>query len=352
MTQRDSSQRTAELFLDTLFATTPLLFVQEFLRDHKRKHKGIRIGSTVREARAALLLALQSEILTIDGLDEWLRNVEGWGKQHLYLARVRKRSLSHPHLLNDATLKRFLLKKALLADSDSPEGIPKHALTDISVDDELARLTWRVHGADWERREELDEERVLEDGVYQFRAYRRLLRRSASRVLIRKTDGVVLLLLDIPLGPDHDELLTRLRDAALAVLAPLSLDAVDLGPIVETLDSNALAGFGPRARRDLDMGVEPTLARYRTEGARVEFKSTRESTGYARSDAVRHVRRAMEVRQFVGEAGKFRLTFESDERRHDMVVSFHVAEHRAYLFSRMDEREVLTLTDSLLTLRR
>ena len=67
------------------------------------------------------------------------------------------------------------------------------------------------------------------------------------------------------------------------------------------------------------------------------------------SGPVRHVRRAMEVVRFEGETGRFRLSFTgSDRREHSMVISLHADEGRIFLFSRMEETEVLTLVDQLL----
>jgi hypothetical protein len=326
------------------------MFVQEFLRVQKRKDKRVRIGSTIREVRGNLREAILAKTVAPGSLEIWLNNIEGWGKQHLYLTRLPKRSLSQPHLLNKTSLTTFLRKRDFWKEHEGAEaGASVRALTDVAVDDELARITWRVHGSDWERREELDEVRELDDGEYEFRAYRRLLKRSASRVLIRKTDGVVLLLIDVPLGDDHVKLKAQIDEVTNKVVAPLTREVVGIGAIVSALDSGAVEGFGPKPKRKLDIGVAPTQARYRAEGARVEFTSTRESAGYTDSDPVRRMRKAMQIEKFVSEAGKFRLKFEGKERReHDMVVSFSATDNRAYLYSRMDEDEVLSLVDHLL----
>jgi hypothetical protein len=59
----------------------------------------------------------------------------------------------------------------------------------------------------------------------------------------------------------------------------------------------------------------------------------------------------LQVENFVGEAGKFRLTFEDEnEKPHAMIVSFHAPENRIYLFSQMSEEEVLTLVDQLIVI--
>jgi hypothetical protein len=341
-----------DALLDHLFRSTPLFFVRDFLRQQKRSVQRIRIGVTTKEVRANLRDAVLLQAIGISDLQRWIEGVEGWGKQHLYISRVGRRALTHAQLLNTSSLRTFLAKRRLLGEDAPPEAEPSaHAIGAVHVDDERVAITWRSHSIDHERREELDEHRELEDGEYEFRAFRQVPRRTASRLIVRKTDGIVLILIDIPLGDDHDAAKKRIDDACSLILAPLVTAAVPLDPMVRALDQDAVAAFGPRRRRGLDIEVSPTQARYRTDGARVEFKSTRESAGYVSSSAARVVRQALQVSRFVGEAGKFHLRFQSPDRQdHAMVVSFNATEGRMFLFSRMDETEVLRLVDQLIAL--
>jgi hypothetical protein len=340
-----------DALLAEIFASTPLLFIKEFLRDHRKTAKQIRIGGTREEVRSNFRDAILSKRIGYADARRWLREVEGWGKQHLYLARLPKRSLTHAHLLSNAALTAFLKRKRLWAEPVPNEEPAAHSLSEISVDDEAARITWRSHAIEAERHEEMDYTESRDDGEYEFRAFRRIPRRAASRIIVRKTDGVVAELVDLPLGDEHQRIRTQMSEAARAILAPLTLQTIHLSAIVSALDEGAVKGSGPRPKRSLNLGVSPTQARYRTDGAKVEFKSTRESAGYTDSDAVRHVRRAMHVASFLGEAGKFRLTFESHDRQpHDMIVSLNASDNRIYLYSRMSEEEVLSLVDQLISL--
>lgn len=336
--------------LNEIFASTPLLFLREFLRTEKARTPRVRIGVTAKEVRANLREAVLSRAVGLDEVETWFRTVEGWGHQHLYLRLANRRSLNLKHLLSTAALTTFMESKGRLANQDAPaEPRSAHALTGILVDDELARLTWTSHTIDLERHEELDEVRELPDGEYEFRAHRHVPRRSHCRSLVRKTDGVILILIDLPLGDEHSSMLSTVEDVTSNALAPLPIQPVQLSPIVSALDQGAVARFGPRATRDLELGVAPTQARYRTDGAQVEFKSTRESAGYTDSTSVRRVRRAMQVEQFQGESGKFRLTFEGAHRQpHAMIVSLNAYDNRIFLYSRMAESEVLGLVDQLL----
>jgi hypothetical protein len=341
-----------DLMIDRVFGSTPLLFVKDFLRQHRRASPHVRIGTTIKEVRSNLRDALLSQAIGPAQLEQWLDAVEGWGKQHLYLGRVAKRSLTHAHLLNLNGLRSFLTRRGFATAARDAAAEPSaHVISDLTVDDERATITWRSHSIGYERREELDEVRELDDGQYEFRAHRQMPRRSASRFIIRKTDGITLTLIDIPLGQDHNAAKQKIDDTAIAVLAPLTSSPIPLGPILRALDQGAVARFGPRQHRSLDIGVAPTQARYRTDGGRIEFKSTRESSGYADSRTMRTVRQAMEITRFEGEAGKFHLRFEGSQRQpHSMVVSLNAVEERMFLFSRMDETEVLRLADQLIAL--
>lgn len=337
--------------LDEVFNSSPLPFIREFLRQQKSSTKAVRIGTSVREVRSNLQEALNAQLISPDTVRAWLRSVEGFGRQHLYIYRVPKRSLAHPHLLNESALRSFVKRRRLDAPHSGGETTVSHRLSDLVVDDEVARLIWQAGLVTEERRKEFDETRELDDGEYLFKAYRRTPKRSSCQLIVRKTDAVAVLSIDLPLADEHDELRKVLDGAAQLVLAPLTLSQVQLGPIVSGLDEAALSRFGPKQKRGLAMGVEPTQAKYRAEGAQIDFRSTRESKGYTASTAIRQARRALQVEQVVGEAGKFRLTFEDKVgNAHTMVVSFDARENRVYLFSRMKETEVLALVDQIVAL--
>jgi hypothetical protein len=341
-----------DALVDAILASTPLPFVRAFLREHRQRSKQIRIGETRAEVRANLKDALLAKRIGRAEVEEWRDRVEGWGKQHVYISTIKKRSLSHAHLLSAKSLSGFLRKKGFLNEEDgNHEPASSHVLSQVLVDDEMASIVWRSHAVALERKKELDETRELEDGEYEFHAHRRMPRRSASRFILRKIDGVALVLIDMPLGEDHDSLRTEMGKVITAVVAPLSLDPLPLSPIVSSLDQGAVSAYGPKQKRNVQLGVQPTQSTFRTDGGQVRFKSTREATGYTASDPLRHVRKAMEIAKFAGEDGKFRLTFEGNHQEtHDMVVSLHALESRIFLFSRMNENEVLSLVDQLIML--
>jgi hypothetical protein len=145
-----------DALLDHLFGSTPLFFVQEFLRSHKDKSTKIRIGTTRKDVRANLRDAIISKRIGFADFQAWLSTVEGWGKQHLYIESAGRGSLAYSHLLNTNGLRGFLKRKGYLRElSTDLEPASPYILDEIAVDDEIARITWRCHSIQWERREEL-----------------------------------------------------------------------------------------------------------------------------------------------------------------------------------------------------
>lgn len=337
-----------EARIDLILGTTPLEFVREYLRTVRKENNAVRIGTTRAEVRENLRTALVSGALDRSALEAWFEATEGWGKQHLYLSTTTYRGLHHRHLLTRGALVTFMRSRGLHADVPA-EPTSAHVLTEVFVDDELVRLTWRLHKMDFLRREDLDREEDNEDGRFQFRAYRFTPRRSSSRLILRKTDGVVLLLIDLPTGEDHSALRGTIEGVAQALLHPTVPNVVHVAPIVSALDSDGLAATGPRPRRTAGIAVTPTQARYRADGAELEFRSTKQASGYAESPPVAHVRRAMTLARFEGASGRFRLTFTGHGgKKRSMVISLNAHENSLYLFSSMIEAEVLDLAEQLL----
>src|ERR1700704_3158219 len=58
-------------------------FIKELLRD-----KDIRIGVTKDDFERNLNEAIENGNLRLDDVAEWLKSVEGWGNQHVYLYNI------------------------------------------------------------------------------------------------------------------------------------------------------------------------------------------------------------------------------------------------------------------------
>lgn len=58
-------------------------FIKELLRDNH-----IRIGTTKDDFEANLNAAIESSALKLEDVATWLKSVEGWGYQHVYLYNI------------------------------------------------------------------------------------------------------------------------------------------------------------------------------------------------------------------------------------------------------------------------
>lgn len=350
-TDLSDSNVALDRLIDDACSAAPLSFLRQFLRDRRGKSRQVAIGSNSKQARENLRNAVVANLIGYEEVREWISRIEGWGRQHLYMHKCGKSSLALPQLLNPKALTRHLQRAGVAFDIEGAGAGSEYRLSRLYVDDELARLTWVSFENLLARRPELDEVRESDDGDYELHAYERQPTRSLSQLVIRKTDGVVLVLLNLPLGEAHTVLLRRVLEVAGKVLAPDRCDRLRLSGAVTKLDERAVSAKGPKASRNLSMTVSPTHARYRTDGARIDFRSTADGHGYTEVDAARAVRSALVVEKFVGVAGRFRLRFEgANGKGHEMVVSLDAMDNRVFLFATMTEVEVFALADQLLVL--
>src|SRR5438093_13307105 len=72
------------------------IFIKELLREKKRIDSTIRIGAGKDEILSNLVEAIEQGKIAQSELDEWVRSVEGWGKQHVYLYRVGAKLAKDP----------------------------------------------------------------------------------------------------------------------------------------------------------------------------------------------------------------------------------------------------------------
>src|SRR5690242_5669352 len=152
-----------DTLVDIVLSSTPLQFVREFLRSHKRGSRGIIIGATREEARRNLREAILNNQIASTELESWLREIEGWGRQHLYLRRVKGKVSTMSQWLNSGAISAFLAKRSLLQNSDERMEEQSSLVHHVAVDDVYGRLAWRAESEKWERREDLDQTELLND---------------------------------------------------------------------------------------------------------------------------------------------------------------------------------------------
>ena len=99
------------------------LFIKDLLRKKKRAEGRVRIGSTKEEILDNLIDAIRAGYIVRADLDAWTQEVEGWGKQHVYLYRISKKLAEEPFWRSSDTLQKKLTHYAALklTDSNSPD---------------------------------------------------------------------------------------------------------------------------------------------------------------------------------------------------------------------------------------
>jgi hypothetical protein len=61
------------------------IFIKELLRKKRKVIKQVKICINKEEIISNLISALDNDFISSNDLIEWIREVEGWGKQHVYL---------------------------------------------------------------------------------------------------------------------------------------------------------------------------------------------------------------------------------------------------------------------------
>src|SRR6185369_4260616 len=95
MTARDV--RDAIRIAEKIIRVQGNVFIKDLLRTKKRTEARIRIGSTKEDILDNLRDAIRAGFISRGDLESWTQEVEGWGKQHVYLYRVSKKLAAEPY---------------------------------------------------------------------------------------------------------------------------------------------------------------------------------------------------------------------------------------------------------------
>ncbi len=322
-------------------------FIKELLRA-----KDIRIGLKKDDFERNLTDAIERGDLTLDDVDLWLKQVEGWGDQHVYLFNIPaalRTELTARRIRNRVTaagLDGVWDRPTVLAFPDTPE------LTSISFSDSVLRVVWQesspgwtpVPGKNFTREEGLD--------IFEYRAHRKVERRAITRFEAHLDKGLAALFIADPIqGEEHQ----RAVDEAWRVIAllmnkrALQLGQVDISVVSRNLD-----------QRNLPTNVDPSPAvksqrsRLTSGGAYVEFAATSHDRAYWEEDAVRGVRqsvRGLQLQAFQGTGGVF--IFQPGPAGANLTrplrVQLYGKDERIRLWAQMDAAEVWSILTLLST---
>lgn len=318
------------------------VFIKDLLRKKKRTESRIRIGATKDAILENLIEAIQEGYITRTDLDLWVQEVEGWGKQHVYLYRVAKSLADDPLWQSRPAVQRKIkqtlgieLSDIVSARLEYPEDLK---ISDAEFSGGVLALVWRRRYELWDRDKSKDERRTIDGDVYQFRAYRQQLNRAVTRFVVNLKDGLAALFLQIPLAdPAHAAARDMVKETVDAIFPWDRLKPVNLSEAIKTIDGQELRSA--QAGRDSQIVAQST--RFAAAGASVAFEADPGNTQWKSVEAVRRVRGALKERDFTGDSATFQVRLRGQEgMSRDVLMSLHAKQRRVYLSARMTASEV------------
>jgi hypothetical protein len=322
-------------------------FIKELLRA-----KGIRIGANKDDFEKNLSEAIQTGKLRLEDVDSWLRDVEGWGNQHVYLYKIPpalQRDLTAPKIhqhVRAAGLEKVWDQSTVLAFPDEPK------LTSISFTDSVLRLVWQEATPGWTSVPEKNY--TLEEGLdtFEYRAWRKVEQRAITRFEAHVDLGLAGLFIANPIQrAEHQVALDEAKRVIgqLMNLASLERQQFNISDVSRNLDQRNVP---TNARPEPE--VRTQKSRLGSGGAYVEFAANAPDGAYWEEPAIRNVRnsvRTQQLQSFQGTGGVF--TFQAEAAPEGLTrplrVQLYAADNRVRLWAQMDSHEVWIILKKLST---
>ena len=318
------------------------IFIRELLRAKRRSGLSVRIGIRKDEVLANLLTAIEDGHITFQDLTEWLEEVEGWGRHHVYLFRPTQRAIHLPIFNSEEAFQDHVAQVGISTDDSGSRLLfpEKLTLDTVSFDGVIVQLAWKRGRHELVRDSGRDREDVIEGDRYVFKAWRDEPRRVLQRFIMKPADQVAALFVQIPLGLEHSETVDMAREAIAQLVPPEELPAVSISQAVMALDEADLDGH-PGQLSDNRGQIQPQDTKFRALGASVQFSADPTLVSYNEIEPVRHVRQALQPEDFSGEFARFTIQLESGTGMSRSVKMYlHGNDNRFYLHSRMTREEV------------
>ena len=318
------------------------VFIKELLRDN-----GIRIGATKADFQQNMIQAINSGELTREHFDKWLRDIEGWGKQHVYLFHVDERSISSD-LWSDVNAVKDCAISAGLEDKWNVP--PSQAFTEgrtlaaIYFDDISFRAVWYEGRDSWIKEPDKDFQREEDGDLYEYRAHRQRMNRTVTRFEWPRGSQTAAVFIQTPWKrTDHEELLKEVFAKVGNFIPKEHLTHLNIGNAIRNLDQAALI------QPALADSISPQMARLETDGAYIDFGSNVPGESYGSVAAVRQVRQAiLHPEDFTGDRGIFYLKDTPGQKlsRHEIKVEMYGRQNRikiAHQCDREDAQNILNI---------
>lgn len=306
------------------------VFIKELLRS-----RGIKIGTTKADFEANMIGAIHNGDLRRHHIDSWLKEVEGWGDQHVYLFSL-SRSLREDTLWRDVAKVESKLKAAGFGkhwnSRSSLEYPPTQTLTGVYFENGALTFVWHKGLGLWVRARPKDYKEEIEGDIYEYRAYRMRGDRLVTRFEVRPSDGLAAAFIQIAV--DEDEHKTALETVKATVERAWQFDEFEPFPI-----SNAIKKLDTRALDNDRITAQST--RLNSGDAYVEFGARSAQSGYQDSTAVREVRRAVRQGSFTGTNGRYSVRVSSSNHAERNVrIQMFGRERRVKIASQLTAEQV------------
>lgn len=338
-----SEIKKCKLLLKKIVKVQGRIFIKELLRTKKVKFPGIRLGVSKEEIVNNLENAIEQGYILYDDLKHWVNEVEGWGRQHVYLFHVNDAAQEPVWESPDNVRGKMgtaLLDDAVWENKGDLTFPKKLTLTNLYYEYPRFECVWHQRVSQLIRESSKDpESKFIEGDRYEFRAYRHSPLRSVMRFELYLNLSLAALFIQVPLGNDHNDAYLQATDLLNKFFRFKSLSPVDLSSAILALDS-----------LELDLQADGLLeahnAKFASQGATVEFAAGRAISGFKQVEAVRNVRRAMDDKAFTGDSAKFKLHLDAGvskkgELKRDVIMGLNTGKRdRIYLYAQMTRNEV------------
>jgi hypothetical protein len=318
-------------------------FIKDLLRS-----KQIRLGANKEEFERHLAEAIETGILTLEDIREWLASVEGWGNQHVYLYAI---SFALGKDLTESKIHKRAISAGFgdLWDGETAMAFPeKPTLTSISLHDSVLRLVWQESSPGWTPVAEKNYTQTEGLDTYEYRAFRQVERRSITRFEAHVNNRIAGLFIPDPIqGLEHKGAVAEaMRVIALLMdRGELERGQMNIATISKNLDQMNIP-----SNETASSEVKTQRSRLVSGGAYVEFSADSRDRAYWEEPAIQEVRKSVRGGQlpaFQSAEGVFIFQQNNAGLNRPLRVQLYGRDNRIRLWAQMDAKEVWNILAKL-----
>lgn len=302
-------------------------FIKELLRENS-----LPIGSTKKDFLTNITNAIDEARLTRELIEAWLKQVEGWGNQHLYLFEPPE---INPHDALEAISQSEF--SPLIEQGFGYEFPADLKLTNIELGEEGISLVWQQGKEGWNRARAKDigpQQEGLE--VYKYEAYRQRLDRSTVRFEWRFADPFVAILIHRSKEIDHSTAIDQVWQEVSALgFCAARTARISLSRAVKSAS---------------DGDVKTKSTRFGTDDGHVEMVSNLASGGINDVAAVRQARLGLNVDDFPRAEGAFVMNEEGFNLSRDLSIKVVGSIGHVAIWAHCKRDDIYTVLDNLIAL--